>query len=189
MLFRSAYVSELPQGTPLKPITQSLFYGSSHMVLSNGRTLFLNIENRTYVVRKEVCDLLIQQIVSCSNETPLNQREFLKNSIASLLEDDYLDLSLRILSVPLEQLLHVFDNTSLVSVLFNELGHTKLIEGNAEKVVAVVFRLLSQLDIIPVVQNETPETLITTLCILYSDRKSTRLNSSHRSLSRMPSSA
>ncbi|KAK8807674.1 hypothetical protein JH06_3276 [Blastocystis sp. subtype 4] len=163
-----AYVSELPQETPLKPITQSLFYGSSHMVLSNGRTLFLNIENRTYVVRKEVCDLLIQQIVSCSNETPLNQREFLKNSIASLLEDDYLDLSLRILSVPLEQLLHVFDNTSLVSVLFNELGHTKLIEGNAEKVVAVVFRLLSQLDIIPVVQNETPETLITTLCILYS---------------------
>ena len=50
-----------------------------------------------------------------------------------------MDLSLRILSVPLEQLLHVFDNTSLVSVLFNELGHTKLIEGNAEKVVAVVF--------------------------------------------------
>ena len=162
-----AYVSEMPQETPLKPIVQSLFYGSSHMVLSNGRTLFLNIANHTYSIRKEVCDLLIQQIASCTDETPLNQREFLKNSLCSLLEDDYLDLSLQIFSVPLEQLLRVFDNNSLVSVLFSELAHRGLIEGNAEKVVAAIFGLLCRLDILSVVQTMAPEALTPTVCNLY----------------------
>lgn len=88
--------------------------------------MFLNIENKEYSIRKEVCDLLLQQLTVLSESSPENDRSFVKNSLVSLLEDDFLDLTLKVLSTPLAQLRHVFSDEELVAVLFDELGHSSL---------------------------------------------------------------
>ena len=155
------YLSELANDTPLKSIAQKLFTGSSHMVLSSGRTLFTSLDNREYAVRKEVCELLVSQVISCSDSTPSSERVFLKNSVVSLLEDDYLDLSLRLLQIPKSNLLTVFSSEELALLLFSLLAHKVLATGSeamAEEVVGAVFALLRSLDLSSFVQSVTTAT-------------------------------
>ena len=62
-------------------------------------------------------------------------------------------------------------------------ARSRLVEGNLKLVLSVVQRFLSR--------GENPDDLFQVGCIglLKADRKSTRLNSSHNVISRMPSSA
>ena len=161
------YLSALPKESAVKELAQKIFSGSSHMVLSNGCTLFLNIENKEYSIRTEVCDLLLQQLTVLSESSPANDRSFVKNSLVSLLEDDFLDLTLKVLSTPLPQLRHVFTDEELVAVLFGELTHTSLQQLNnkqATQVTGAVLKLLHQLNVAESAAGKDTATV----CSLYS---------------------
>lgn len=139
-------LSAIPMEDPLKQVSSRLFFGSSHMLLRSGRTLYLSIDTHEYAVRKEVCELVKEQLENVNAETSPKERSFLKNSLLSLLEDDFMDISLQVLQIPLEQLLYVFEEKEVVDMVFGVLQHEKVMkavqEEAGERVIQAAFSLL-----------------------------------------------
>ena len=160
-------LSAIPTNDPLKSIASRLFYGSSHMLLSSGQTLFLSVDSHEYSVRKEVCSLLKQQLEKVNEETKEGDRQFIKNSLVSLLGDDFMDLTLEVFEIPLEQLLRVFSDSELVGVILDVMRHEKIICHMSDKPVQAVikagFSLLKELPVKTVFAEKSVEMI----CLFY----------------------
>lgn len=162
-----ALISAIPMEDPLKQVSSRLFFGSSHMLLSSGRTLYLSIDTHEYAVRKEVCGLVREQLEKVSAETSPKERSFLKNSVLSLLEDDFMDISLQVLETPLEQLLHVFEEKEVVAMVLDVLQHEKVVHSvqdeAVERVIQAAFSLLKAASLEEVFEEKP----VQVVCLLY----------------------
>ena len=162
-----AMISAIPMDDPLKQVSSRLFFGSSHMLLSSGRTLYLSIDSHEYAVRKEVCGLVIEQLEKVTAETSPRERSFLKSSVLSLLEDDFMDISLQVLQTPLEQLQRVFEEKEIVAMVLAVLQHEKVMQAvqdeAVERVIQAAFSLLRAVSL----EEAFEEKPVQVVCLLY----------------------
>ena len=141
------YLSNLNQESPLKTISSRLFYGSSHMLLSNGRTLYLSLENHDYQIRKEICDLILKQINEMTSEFDI---QFMKSCIPSLLEDDFFDITQQILLLDCSTFLRYFTSNELIELLISILQHSSILtQIQQEKIQAIVVSIFTLLHSLP----------------------------------------
>ena len=111
------FISALPADTPLKQQASAVFSGGSHMLLKNGRSLFLSITSDDAATQEEVCSLLVEQL----DAPQASEKEFVRNSLTTLLRGGTLPLVRRILAAG-EKLLVVFPADPLARLLLEVLA-------------------------------------------------------------------
>ena len=158
------FIGGLPADAPLKQQASAVFSGGCHMLLKNGRSLFLSIASDDAATQEEVCELLVAQL-----ESPVDaEKEFVRNSLATLLRGGQLPLLARILAAG-EQLLTVFPADQLAALLLEVLSalHARRLLADAA-VLPVLEKALSLLSepLRPQLAALAPAAALDTLCLL-----------------------
>lgn len=166
------YISGLSAECPLKTLSSRLFYGSSHMLLSNGRTLYLSMDCHEYSIRKEICTLLLKQIDEMGDSVDDNDLQFMKSSIPSLLQDDFFDITQQLLNADVSKLLRIFTTSEFTAILISLLERpaiqSQLREKNVQSIVISVFSLFHQLEFTQYVSSLSEEDRIHIITLFYS---------------------
>lgn len=172
------FISNLSTESPLKALSSRLFYGSSHMLLSNGRTLYLSMDCHEYSIRKEICELVLKQL---ENEKDMDLA-FLKDCIPSLLRDHFFDISFQLLSVNIAKLLKVFSSSELIGLLLSLLEDQALLshlnDQSVQQVLSALFSLLHSVDFANYVVTLTDQQIIAIIRLFYSYYLAESLNDS-----------
>lgn len=110
------HMTQLANDLPLKELATAVFYGSSHMLLKNGRSLLLSVESSDKETQSEVCELLLSQLADMNP----SEKEFTRNSLAALMKGGDVTLLARIVDAK-DALLQAFSEEELVTVLLEVL--------------------------------------------------------------------
>lgn len=158
------FIGGLPADAPLKQQASAVFSGGCHMLLKNGRSLFLSIASDDAATQEEVCELLVAQLADPAEA----EKEFLRNSLATLLRGGQLPLQARILAAG-EQLLAVFPADQLAALLLEVLAalHARrlLADAAAQPVLEKALSLLSE-PLRPQLAALAPAAALDALCLL-----------------------